>query len=90
MVGNVTRARRGSRIDHAGQVRDIVSGEMGCKGGDEAGAAIRFAAGWRLGAADLDNGGEEILAALKQLAQDGGGNWTGYLNSAVKAWKAQA
>lgn len=92
LAGTVTPARRSepSRIDHAGQARAILSGDIGCKSADEAEAAIRFATDCRLGAADLDTEGEEILAALKQLAQDGGGNWTGYLNSAVKAWKAQA
>jgi len=92
LAGTVTPARRPapSRIDHAGQARSILSGDIGCKSADEAEAAIRFATDCRRGAADLDTEGEEILTALKQIAQDGGGNWTGYLNSAVKAWKAQA
>ena len=81
---------RPSRMDHAGQARAILSGDIGCKSAEDAEAAIRFATDCRLGAADLNAEGEEILAALKQLAQDGGGNWTGYLSSAVKAWKAQA
>ena len=51
---------------------------------------IRFATGCRLGVASLDTEGEEILAALKQAAKDGGGDWTGYLKSAVEAWEEQA
>jgi len=81
---------RPARINKAGQARAILSGDIGCKNPDDAEAAIRFATDYRLGAADLDTEGSEILSALHSLRSDCGGDWTGYLKSAVKAWEAQA
>ena len=81
---------RPARMDKAGQARAILSGDIGCKSAGDAEAAIRFATDCRLGAADLDTEGDTILTALHSLRADCGGDWTGYLNSAVKAWEAQA
>ena len=81
---------RPARINKAGQARAILSGDIGCKNPDDAEAAIRFATDYRLGAADLDTEGDEILSALHSLRSDCGGDWTGYLKSAIKAWEAQA
>ena len=81
---------RPARVDKAGQARAILSGDIGCKSAEDAEAAIRFATDCRLGAADLDTEGDTILTALHSLRADCGGDWTGYLNSAVKAWEAQA
>jgi len=81
---------RPARINKAGQARAILSGDIGCKNPDDAEAAIRFATDYRLGAADLDTEGSEILSALHSLRSDCGGDWTGYLKSAIKAWEAQA
>ena len=78
------------RLGRAGQAESIMRDEIGCKTQEHAEAVIRFATGCRLGVADLDTEGEEILAGLRAGLADGGGTWTGYLNSAVRAWKAQA
>jgi len=79
-----------SRMDHAGQARAILSGDIGCKSAGDAEAAIRFATDCRLGAADLITEGDTILTALHSLRDDCGGDWTGYLKSAVEAWEKQA
>ena len=79
-----------SRMDHAGQARAILSGDIGCKSAGDAEAAIRFATDCRLGAADLNTEGDTILTALHSLRDDCGGDWTGYLKSAVEAWEKQA
>tara|TARA_R100000808_G_scaffold16186_1_gene36728 strand:- start:1129 stop:1791 length:663 start_codon:yes stop_codon:yes gene_type:complete len=81
---------RPARMDKAGQARAILSEDIKCKTKEEAEAAIRFATDYRLGAADLDTEGDEILSALHSLRSDCGGDWTGYLKSAVRAWEAQA
>ena len=81
---------RPARMDKAGQARAILSGDIGCKSAGDAEAAIRFATDYRLGAADLDTEGDAILTALHSLRDTCGGDWTGYLKSAVKAWEEQA
>jgi hypothetical protein len=77
-------------MDHGGQARSILSGDIGCKTSEDAEAAIRFATDYRFGAADLDTEGDAILTALHSLRDTCGGDWTGYLKSAVKAWEEQA
>ena len=77
-------------MDKAGQARAILSGDIGCKSAEDAEAAIRFATDCRLGAADLNTEGDTILTALHSLRDDCGGDWTGYLKSAVEAWENQA
>ena len=79
-----------SRMDHAGKARAILSKEIGCGSASDAEAAIRYSTSGKLGAADLDTEGDEILGALESLRETCGGDWTGYLNSAVEAWEAQA
>jgi hypothetical protein len=79
-----------SRMDHAGKARAILSKEIGCGSAEDAEAAIRYSTSGKLGAVDLDTEGEEIFAALESLRETCGGDWTGYLKSAVSAWKAQA
>ena len=81
---------RPARMDKAGQARAILSGDIGCKSAEDAEAAIRFATDCRLGAADLNTEGDTILTALHSLRDDCGGDWTGYLKSAVEAWENQA
>lgn len=81
---------RPARMDKAGQARAILSGDIGCKSAGDAEAAIRFATDCRLGAADLNTEGDTILTALHSLRDDCGGDWTGYLKSAVTAWENQA
>lgn len=81
---------RPARMDRAGQARAIMRDDVGCETKDHAEAVIRFATDCRLGVADLDTEAEEILAGLRAALADGGGTWTGYLSSAVSAWKAQA
>jgi hypothetical protein len=77
-------------MDKAERARAILREGIKCKTKEDAEAAIRFATDFRLGAADLDTEGDEILSALHSLRDDCGGDWTGYLNSAVKAWEEQA
>ena len=81
---------RPARVDKAGQARAILSGDIGCKSAGDAEAAIRFATDCRLGAADLNTEGDTILTALHSLRDDCGGDWTGYLKSAVEACEKQA
>jgi hypothetical protein len=92
LAGTVTPARRPapSRMDTAGKARAILSGGIGCKSSDDAEAAIRYSTSGKFGAADLNSEGDEILAALESLRDTCGGDWTGYLNSAVAAWEEQA
>ncbi len=90
LAGTVAPSRRPARMDKAGQARAILSGDIGCKSAGDAEAAIRFATDCRLGAADLNTEGDTILTALHSLRDTCGGDWTGFLNSAVKAWEAQA
>ncbi len=90
LAGTVIPVRRSARMDHAGQARSILSGDIGCKTSEDAEAAIRFATDYRFGAADLDTEGDAILTALHSLRDTCGGDWTGYLKSAVKAWEEQA
>jgi len=82
-------ATRTEKFD-SGRAREIMTKEIGCETKDHAEAVIRFATDCRLGAADIDTEGGAILAALRAGLADGGGDWAGYLSSAVKAWKAQA
>ena len=90
LAGTVTPAHRPARMDTAGKARAILSKEIGCGSANDAEAAIRYSTSGKLGAADLNSEGDEILAALESLRDTCGGDWTGYLKSAVAAWEQQA
>jgi len=90
LAGTVTPAHRPARMDKAGQAKAIMREEIGCKTKEHAEAVIRFATDCRLGVADLDTEGEEILAGLRAGFADGRNSWAGYLKSAVSAWEEQA
>jgi len=74
----------------AAKVRHILKHEIGCESATDAEAALRYATEGKFGAAEIDTEGDELLEVLEGFRDTCGGDWTGYLNSAVKTWEAQA
>jgi hypothetical protein len=77
-------------MDKAERARAILREGIKCKTKEDAEAVIRYVTDGRLGLADLDVEGEEVLGALNSLRDACRGNFDGVLGSAVEQWEAQA